>query len=155
MFVLGVVSNTLTNWRIKLLSVPGSTQLRFCYKHSLSFKIRTRSCCILFCISSFEFIWYIHSYSAVSLILGRSCVGRSQCQWSDLEGYGLNQLRPLLLNSLTLIPTWMSNHMPGRVWGEITYPFPNFNGCTVEVWEWISNFIPHFIMNVITVSCWD
>ena len=21
----------------------------------------------------------------------------------------------------------------------ITYPFPNFNGCTVEVWEWISN----------------
>ena len=25
---------------------------------------------------------------------------------------------------------------------QITYPFPNFNGCTVEVWEWISNFIP-------------
>ena len=23
----------------------------------------------------------------------------------------------------------------------ITYPFPNFNGCTVEVWEWISNSI--------------
>ena len=22
--------------------------------------------------------------------------------------------------------------------------------CTVEVWEWISNFIPHFIMSVIT-----
>ena len=27
---------------------------------------------------------------------------------------------------------------------EITYPFPNFNGATVEVWEWISNFISHF-----------
>ena len=27
---------------------------------------------------------------------------------------------------------------------EITYPFPNFNGATVEVWEWISNFITHF-----------
>ena len=27
---------------------------------------------------------------------------------------------------------------------EITYPFPNFNGRTVEAWEWISNFIPHF-----------
>ena len=26
---------------------------------------------------------------------------------------------------------------------EITYPFPNFNGCTVEVWEMKSNFIPH------------
>ena len=27
------------------------------------------------------------------------------------------------------------------MWDEITYPFPNFIGCTVEVWEWISNFI--------------
>ena len=26
----------------------------------------------------------------------------------------------------------------------LTFPFPNFNGATVEVWEWISNFIPHF-----------
>ena len=25
------------------------------------------------------------------------------------------------------------------MWDEITYPFPNFNGCTVEVWEWIGN----------------
>ena len=30
------------------------------------------------------------------------------------------------------------------------YPFPNFNGYTVAVWEWINNFIPHFIMAVIT-----
>ena len=29
------------------------------------------------------------------------------------------------------------------MWDEITYPFPNFNSCTVEVWEWISNFITH------------
>ena len=32
---------------------------------------------------------------------------------------------------------------------EITYPFPNFNGCTIEVQTWISNFIPHLIMDVI------
>ena len=38
---------------------------------------------------------------------------------------------------LTLIPTRISNHMPSEVWDEITYPFPNFNGATVEVWEWI------------------
>ena len=31
------------------------------------------------------------------------------------------------------IPAWISNHMPGKVWDEITYPFLNFNGCTVEV----------------------
>ena len=36
------------------------------------------------------------------------------------------------------------------MWYEITYPFPNFKGEAVEVWEWISNFIPHFIMDVIT-----
>ena len=33
---------------------------------------------------------------------------------------------------------------------EITYPFPNFNGYTVEVWERISNITPHFITNAIT-----
>ena len=31
----------------------------------------------------------------------------------------------------------------------------HFNGITVEVWEWISNFIPYFMMDVITYPCWD
>ena len=31
------------------------------------------------------------------------------------------------------------------MWDEITYPFLNVNGATVEVWEWISNFIPHLL----------
>ena len=35
-------------------------------------------------------------------------------------------LQPLFL-------TWISNYMLGKVWDEITYPFLNFNGCTVEV----------------------
>ena len=39
--------------------------------------------------------------------------------------------------------------------GEITYPFRNFNGVTVEVMEWMSNFIPHLIGHVITYPCWD
>ena len=30
--------------------------------------------------------------------------------------------------------------MPCNVWDEIIYPFLNFNGETVEVYEWISNF---------------
>ena len=30
--------------------------------------------------------------------------------------------------------------MSSKMWDEITYPFPNVNGCTV--WEWISNFYP-------------
>ena len=41
------------------------------------------------------------------------------------------------------------------MWGEITYPYPNFNGCTVEVWEWKSNLISHFTGLVITYPCWD
>ena len=53
------------------------------------------------------------------------------------------------------IPTWTSNQIPCRVWDEITCPFPNFNGETVEVWEWINNFIPHITMDVIIYPCWD
>ena len=45
---------------------------------------------------------------------------------------------------VALIPAWISNYVHCKVWDEITYPFPNFNGGTVEVWEWISNFIPPF-----------
>ena len=29
------------------------------------------------------------------------------------------------------------------MYDEITYPFPNFNDATIEVPEWISNFISH------------
>ena len=32
-----------------------------------------------------------------------------------------------------LLLTWINNHMPCKVWDEITYPFLNFNGATVEV----------------------
>ena len=57
-------------------------------------------------------------------------------------------------DGLTLIPAWISNYIHYKVWGEITYPFPNFNGATVEVWEWISNFIPHFSGHVISYPRW-
>ena len=36
----------------------------------------------------------------------------------------------------------MNNHMPSMAWDEIGYPFQNFNGCIVEVWEGTTNFIP-------------
>ena len=55
----------------------------------------------------------------------------------------------------TSIPVCIGDHMPNRVWDEITYPFPNFDSCTVEVEEWVSNFVPYFIMDVITFPCWD
>ena len=40
---------------------------------------------------------------------------------------------PFYKHGLTLIPAWISNYTPGKVWGEIMYLFLNFNGGTVEV----------------------
>ena len=40
---------------------------------------------------------------------------------------------PFYYHGLTLIPAWISNYIPRKAWDEITYPFLNFNGCTVEV----------------------
>ena len=49
------------------------------------------------------------------------------------ENISISLPRTIPEHGLTLIPAWISNYMPGKVWGEITYPFLNFNGCTVEV----------------------
>ena len=42
-----------------------------------------------------------------------------------------------------------------KVLDEITNPFKNYNGAAVEVFEWISIFILHFIGRVITQPWWD
>ena len=44
--------------------------------------------------------------------------------------------------------------MPSTVCDEIIYPFPNFNGATGATVV-LTNFIPHFIMNVVTYPYWD
>ena len=54
-----------------------------------------------------------------------------------------------------LASAWISNHTLSKVWDEIIYPFPNFNGATGEVWEMISYSIQHFIMEIITYPYWD
>ena len=51
-------------------------------------------------------------------------------------------------DSIYVVLLWTSNHIPNRVQNEITFSVPNFNDCTVEVWVWISIFIPHFIMQL-------
>ena len=56
----------------------------------------------------------------------------------------------LLFTSFTLIPAWIINYIHYKVWDDITFPFPNFNGASVEVWEWMNNIIPHFTEQVIT-----
>ena len=37
------------------------------------------------------------------------------------------------LTNMDLMPAWLSNRTPSKVWDEITYPFPNYNVCAVEV----------------------
>ena len=48
---------------------------------------------------------------------------------------------------------WKSNYIHYEIWNGIIYPFPNFNGAIVKVWEWIRNFIPHLIGSIITYPC--
>ena len=63
---------------------------------------------------------------------------------------------------IALLLTWFNfdrdtdkkNHMPTIVWDNITYQFPNFIGWPVEVWEWMSNFIPYVLMDVIPSPSW-
>ena len=62
---------------------------------------------------------------------------------------------PFYQHRLTLIQPWLSDHLPNKVWNETTYPFTNFNDCTIEVLEWISNLISHFIMDVLSYPCSD
>ena len=49
------------------------------------------------------------------------------------EAVTLQPWAPFYLHGLTLIPAWISSYMPSNMWNEITYPFLNFNGATVEV----------------------
>ena len=50
---------------------------------------------------------------------------------------------------LSFISVWLSNCIHYKLWDELTYLFPNFNGFAVEVWEWINHFIPQFRMDII------
>ena len=53
---------------------------------------------------------------------------------------------PFHQRGLILIPAWIYNHMPSKVWDGITYPFPNFNGCTAK----ICNHMPSKVWDEIT-----
>ena len=54
--------------------------------------------------------------------------GTRQTDLIDMRTIG-----PFYQHGLTLIPAWISNYTHYKAWDEITYPFLNFNGATVEV----------------------
>ena len=51
---------------------------------------------------------------------------------------------------LILIPACINDYILRKGRDEITYPFPNFSGASVEVLEWIINSSSHFIGHLIT-----
>ena len=117
-------------------------------------------------ISSFHWHWDNHMIYTQSPHFPRYSIAAYKMIY--LENNAFNIFKCLFLNKiyecvtchqwpllLTLIPVWTSNYIHYKVWCEITYPFPNFNCGTVEVWKWIGNFIPHFIMDAIIYPCWD
>ena len=55
-------------------------------------------------------------------------------KWTGIQG-------PLLLALIKFNPI-TDNYIHYKVWDEITYILPNFNGATTEVGEWISKFYP-------------
>ena len=61
----------------------------------------------------------------------------------------VSYLNPYYKHGLTLIPALVTT-CPVK-W---RMKFPNCNGTTVNVWEWISNFISHLLVDVITYPCW-
>ena len=49
----------------------------------------------------------------------------------------------------------MDDYIHNKVWDEIAYSFPNFNGAAIELREWISNFNPYLTEYVITYPHYD
>ena len=77
------------------------------------------------------------------------------CDYLSMLGLKLNHVRkrghrspeaPFTTRiNLFIILAWMRNYLHWKVWDEFTSTFPSFNGSTVELWEWINDFVPHFI----------
>ena len=76
------------------------------------------------------------SFTVMSLALIGTIMLLPKCQWSNP-----GPLVPIWIN---FNPAWMNNYFYDKVWDEITYTSTNSNGQIVEIWEWPSNFIPHY-----------
>ena len=81
--------------------------------------------------------YHINSINEYAIICNRPYVfiaishvsSASYSVWSTARG-------PFNQHGFNLIPTWIRNHKARECeWWFITYPFPNINNDTVEVWE--------------------
>ena len=71
-------------------------------------------------------IWTGAPYFTWNIVMGYVDMECWVCLESAIQG-------PVYCDGLPIIPAWISNHMSKIFWDEITYPFPNFNGCTIAL----------------------
>ena len=74
-------------------------------------------------------------------------------EFATQSSYIVWDLGLLILTSINLISVRISNHMHSNVWSEIAYDSQTSKVATVS--EWMSNFTPCFILDVVTYPCWD
>ena len=101
--------------------------------NSISHEIGTQFCCALVVVVMLVLLGdscYLFTHILQGCFTSSRIVMRLPCS-------------PFYQHGLTLIPAQISNHMLRKLWNEITSPLKNFNGSTIEVLEWISNFISH------------
>ena len=111
------------------------------------------SCCFLLKLeyySSENLLKFISNKTHIELPWNWASAGSWHWIRSTMTPMSLAHRQPTILPTE---PAWVSNHMSSEVSDEITDPF--LYGCPVEVWEWINNFITHFIMDVITYPYWN
>ena len=71
-------------------------------------------------------------------------------RWSDHAQENKKHMGSILLTWFDFNPSMDKELHPFMVWDEIAYPFPNFNGATVEVWD-----MDHFgALHCIYVMIW-
>ena len=58
---------------------------------------------------------------------------------------------PFYQHGVSVIPPWISDYIHYKVWDEFTYPFTNFTGATIEIWEWIGNFLMHLACDYLSM----
>ena len=124
-----------TNVRFKKKSVSSWLLVHMWIKNRLHFEHITIRCSTL--DKNINALMFF-SYFDIDHFVQFSCM---IVKWMKCQHYSRIIRGLFYKHGLILTPACRSNCMPSKVWDKITYPFPNFNGCTVEVWEWISNFI--------------
>ena len=104
--------------------------------------------------------WYYNHKAMERSIVKQSAYGRHYMWESLLVIPGV----PFYWHELSLIPAWIRNHMPVKCemkllihsWTSMVQSLNRLHSTVqlLEVWEWMSDFIPDFMMDVITYPCW-